>query len=83
MADPPTNSTVTSYATQSTYVAAIKALAISNGLPFINNWALFGSDWSVANSRGWIFNDEHPNGLGYTQIANAVNTALVPGFTSP
>jgi lysophospholipase L1-like esterase len=83
MSDPPTLSSVTPNVTQATYVAATKALAISNNIPFIDMWRLFGSDWSVANSRGWIFDAEHPNGLGYTQIANAVNMALQPGFTSP
>lgn len=81
MTDTPTNPTVVSDAIQRVYCDAFRALAIANGIPFIDTWALLGG-WNLMNSRSQTFDNFHPNGAGYALVAGWVNQALAPGFVS-
>lgn len=72
-----------SLATQATYVAALRALAISLNVPFIDVFNLFGGSYATALASGWMFGDGfHPNAAGYAKIAGYVNSALATGFVS-
>lgn len=66
------------YVTQAQYVAAINAVSVAQGCGFIDIWNLFGGTFNNA----WMSDQFHPSTTGYVQIANAVATALAPGFVS-
>jgi lysophospholipase L1-like esterase len=70
-------------ATQAQYVAAMKALSVSNNVPMIDVFSLFGGTYANAVANGWVFGDGfHLNATGYAQIAGYVNRALASGFVS-
>jgi lysophospholipase L1-like esterase len=71
-----------SLATQQGYVDDMKAMAITNNIPFIDVWRLFGGSFAAANASGYAFDDRHPSGAGYTQISTYLAQALTPGFRS-
>jgi lysophospholipase L1-like esterase len=78
MSPVPTNPGPT-YVRQAGYVAALKTLALSNHVPFIDLWNLAGGTW---NNLIPMFDAFHPTGVGYGTIAGYVQQALAPGFKS-
>jgi lysophospholipase L1-like esterase len=70
------------YATQQGYVDDMIALAITNNIPCIDVWRLFGGTWEAANASGYNSDTAHPNGAGYAAIAGYIAQGLTPGFKS-
>lgn len=70
-------------ATQQQYVAAMHALAVSNNIPIIDNFARWGS-YELKNPAPFLFystatgNDGlHPNGNGYSDAAQSIASQLL------
>ncbi len=76
---PSNPATKSSLAVQKIYVDINQQLALTNGIPFINLWELFGSNWGAS---GYMVDSLHPNAAGYGRLAAYVNRALTPGFRS-
>lgn len=63
-------------AVQGTYVEVIKGLARTNNVPVVDLWTRFGS-WEAMDALGAEFGANHPNGLGYADMAQAIANVLV------
>lgn len=72
MSGAPSNPGV-SYATQLTYINAMKAQAYLSGVPFINQWELRGGVWVSADMNDSL----HDNQTGYALQAGNVNQAIM------
>lgn len=74
--NPVSNGTCTTSVEQG-FVNALYQLAVSNNLCVIDNFALFGSNYTTANSLGLMGNGLHPNQLGYRDQAQAIFDVLM------
>jgi lysophospholipase L1-like esterase len=75
MSGPPSNTTQATNGTLATYVNALKSLAVSNNLPFLDlttRWTSF----AVTNPVLPYFDPLHPGKLGYQDIGSAVAGVL-------
>ena len=59
------------YALQADYNVALKALAISIGVPFVDNYGRWGT-WAAANALGFEDDSAHPNAAGYADTAASI-----------
>lgn len=64
-----------SLATQMTYLNVLKALAISNNLPLIDQYAIYGT-WELMAAEGFTFNAVHPNAAGYANFGAYMASTL-------
>lgn len=62
-------------ATQATYVDAMRTLAYTNNIPFIDENANLGSKVAMTGN-GYGSDENHPNYAGMTKIATDINAAL-------
>lgn len=73
----PSQSGNASLAVQSTYVAEMRRQAVLGNVPFIDNWSRYGGLFSTMNANGLFYDDKHPKGAGYANIARAVARGLL------
>jgi lysophospholipase L1-like esterase len=79
MSPVPSQSTITAYAVQATYVATMRSAALAAGVPFLDLWHIAGGTWNT----GIPMSDSlHPTVTGYGMIASLVKRGLQPGFRS-
>lgn len=62
-----------SEASQAPYFAAIRSLALSNGLPFIDVKTLLGGTWNAANASGYMSDDQNMLAAGYAAKASIMD----------
>lgn len=78
-ASAPSGSSPPPFATQATYVAVLKALAISNSVPFVDQFDALGP-YSTYSPLGLSYDGLHLNTAGYfrfsTNVADAVKVGL-------
>jgi hypothetical protein len=67
----PSAITATTTATQQAYLAAIYALAVTNGLDVIDHFAAWGS-YEISNPYGYYSDNTpgHPTKIGYDDVGN-------------
>jgi lysophospholipase L1-like esterase len=61
---------------QAAYLLAIYEIALANNVPVIDITQRFGSH-EDANALGFYFDQLHPNGLGYADIAHLISLGLI------
>lgn len=66
---------VSTLANQQKYVDAVRDLADTNGLMFIDNWRRFGNYESM-NTLGFYTDTIHPSSVGYSDLATSVYSTL-------
>lgn len=62
-------------ATWNSFLSAEYDLADQYNVPLVDATARFGT-WAAANTNGWMFDQVHPSGSGYNQIATQAATVL-------
>jgi hypothetical protein len=71
----PSNTSSSSTIAQQLFVTELKSLAVSNNCIMIDWTSAWGS-WSSANSNGWMYDNLHPNYVGYGQQAVMISSLL-------
>jgi lysophospholipase L1-like esterase len=60
---------------QQQFREALRKLAATNNLPMVDQYGRY-VDWVTLNSRGWMFNANHPMEAQYTDLGNFLATTL-------
>jgi len=71
----PSNVATITAATQARILADLKARAVADGLPMVDQNARY-IDWFSLNQRGWMFNNNHPNTSGYADWGSFMGSLL-------
>lgn len=58
------------------YINVCYELALANDAPLVDEYSRF-VDYSTANTLGYMSDNLHPNGVGYSEMAAAVSNALL------
>lgn len=66
----PSNTTQATDGTLAQFAAALSGLASNVNSPFVDIRARW-VNYSTANALGWMFDDKHPNAVGYADVAQA------------
>lgn len=76
MSPPPSNIALTALATQQAYVDAMQALAVSNGIPFLDLFGRWGS-YEIMNPLSFYGDSVHPAGRAYADIASLIARTIM------
>jgi alanine-alpha-ketoisovalerate/valine-pyruvate aminotransferase len=60
---------------QQQFREALRKLAASNNLPMVDQFGKY-TDWVTLNSKGWMFNANHPTELLYTDLGNFLGSTI-------
>jgi lysophospholipase L1-like esterase len=71
----PSNVATITDAVQQTFRQAMKDVAIANNVPMIDQWDKYGT-WVALNALGWMYNNNHPNKLGYADLGSFMANML-------
>nr|OAP95082.1 hypothetical protein A4U53_17825 [Rhizobium leguminosarum] len=63
-------------ATQQNFRNALKAIALSNDLPMIDQWSKY-TDWVTLDAAAKMYNANHPNKLGYADLGAFVAATIL------
>jgi lysophospholipase L1-like esterase len=60
---------------QQQFREALRKLAASNNLPMVDQFGKY-TDWVTLNSKGWMYNANHPTELLYTDLGNFLGSTI-------